>query len=110
MKKGIGTLLFVFLLIAIILHQVFFIVEIKGRSMEPTYRDGDFVLATRLCSVKENDVVVIDHDGEIVIKRIETIYPKSKTMFVLGDNTNLSEDSRDYGCLPLTSIQGSVLK
>ena len=25
--------------------------------MEPTYRDGDFVLATRLCSVKENDVV-----------------------------------------------------
>jgi type IV secretory pathway protease TraF len=77
--------------------------------MEPTLKDGTFVLATKVFSLKENDIVVIDHDGEIIVKRIDTIYPASKTIFVLGDNSNLSEDSRDFGCISISKVTGRVL-
>jgi len=31
------------------------------------------------------------------------------TIFVLGDNRGVSIDSRDYGTVPLTSVQGTIM-
>lgn len=42
-----------------------------GTSMEPTFSPGDIVLCARFLSTPEpGDVVLIEHDGMLVIKRI----------------------------------------
>ena len=38
-----------------------------------------------------------------------SVYVPSDYVFVMGDNRNQSKDSRDFGCLPVSSIIGKVL-
>lgn len=46
--------------------------------------------------------LVIHKDWKIVV-------PQNK-VFILGDNRDFSEDSRIYGCIPITSIYGRTLR
>lgn len=47
-----------------------FIVEAKGKSMEPRIYEGDFVIAQRTCNLENGKVYVCINNGSAIIKRI----------------------------------------
>lgn len=109
MKNGLKVaipLLIVFLLL-LIFQTIYFIGYVPTASMEPTLKEGSFILATRRYSeLKRGDIIVFRHDGSLMIKRIaavqgDTVIVKDKTQtvprngfYVLGDNEDHSADSR----------------
>ncbi len=64
--------------------------RIKDRSMEPAFREGDYVLACKylFSKPKVNDVVVARHDGVLIIKRV--ISADSNKYILRGDNSRYS--------------------
>ena len=85
-----------------LLWYLFPLIEVVGKSMFPTYKNGEIILATRIylkSKLKVGDVIVFKSptDGKIVIKRISEIRGKHTWFFCEGDNTNYSYDSRHYG-------------
>jgi type IV secretory pathway protease TraF len=76
--------------------------------MLPTLKPGQLVIASALHSrLRENAVVVVRHDNIDKIKRIRKI--KTNRLFVIGDNSNSSLDSRSFGWLPINSVMGKVI-
>jgi len=133
MKKVLTFLgVWVVFVTAVILTQVaiaHFIVatcRIQGDSMLPTYRNGDVVLSEsyllRVRDPRKGEIVVFrDRDGYIVIKRIarvpgewDDISPStprilgSNEYVVLGDNAEVSLDSRYYGTIVKDQMLGIV--
>ena len=119
-------------LVAVIFTQVLvahFIVatcRIQGDSMLPTYHNGDVVLSEsfllKVRDPRKGEVVVFrDRDGYIVIKRIalvpgewDDISPSTPRFLgeneyvVLGDNAEVSLDSRYYGTIVKEQMLGIV--
>lgn len=58
-------------------------------------------------NLRPRDVVIIMHDGMEKIKRVEQV--RAQEVYVLGDNSGVSTDSRDFGWLPATTVRGKVL-
>ena len=58
--------------------------RVKGRSMEPGFHEGDFVVVSRLSKPRIGDAVVIDYHGKQMLKRISGI--DGEKYFVRGDN------------------------
>ena len=86
--------------------------KISGHSMEPSFRNGDKVLASFIPylfkKLQINDVVVFqDNKNNIFIKRIKKI--KDKKFFVAGDNKNDSLDSRSLGYINKYQILGKII-
>lgn len=82
--------------------------QVKGVSMLPALRNNSMVWATALYrSVKAGDVVIIRHGGLEKIKRVEAVVDGQ--LFVLGDNSAASTDSRSFGWLPLERVQAKVI-
>lgn len=76
--------------------------------MEPTLRAGRVVLATRFFwRLKPGQLVVIKHRGLEKIKRLERV--RDQQIFVLGDNSRASLDSRSFGWLPIDSVRARVI-
>ena len=80
--------------------------------MEPTFRNGDKILATNIFylfkSPKVNDIVVFkDNNNNIFIKRIVDI--GNKSYIVLGDNKKDSLDSRQFGTIQRNQILGKFI-
>jgi nickel-type superoxide dismutase maturation protease len=115
MKKINLTLIFLAALLAVTCFMFFnfSIVQVQGASMEPTYKNGDTVLSSRLPvwfgRVKVGDVVVLSDptDGSIIIKRIQEI--KNGQVWVIGDNYDKSFDSDMFGYVPYRLINSKVL-
>lgn len=109
-----------FVVVCAILYYVFPIVEVCGDSMYPTFKDKEFILATRLykkSKLKQGTVVLFrppNNDNRVVIKRIDHIY--HGLMYCLGDNPDESYDSRNYGyvntcrivCVPIKQRKQKV--
>lgn len=109
-----------------ILNQGVSIGEVLGESMEPTFHDMDKVFIRKYPLLyrkprKGEVVVVYDlEDKDYIIKRIgavpgEQVILKGKTVnlnknqyVILGDNTEMSYDSRYYGPVHLKQIIGVV--
>jgi signal peptidase I len=108
-----------------------FVIEgfvVSGASMEPTLKSGDLVLVSKLSykwgrQPQKNDVVVATPRGmqNKVIKRVAatpgeredlgsgTVMLDPKEYFLLGDNRQVSEDSRTFGPVDAWQIEGRVI-
>lgn len=92
------------------------LVTVEGASMEPTYKDGDWLLVNFTSSKrlpKQGEVVVIEREeqpGIFFIKRISEVRASTgheATIFVLSDNP-AGTDSRTWGWLSATAVIGKV--
>ena len=91
-------------------------VKVSGTSMEPTYNDGDILLARWFDEqphLKLLDAVVIERDampGVFFIKRIQKMHGDG--IWVEGDNHEIAErinDSKTWGYLGKHEIRARVL-
>lgn len=88
------------------------VVSVSGDSMYPTMEDGDFVLCSVVKdadSLEIGDIVVFKKDDKLLIKRIlltegmtykqedTSVFVGNNEFFVVGDNTDNSRDSREFG-------------
>ena len=89
------------------------IIKVTGDSLSPQYEEGDFVVVTTVPfffnSLRPGDIVVFQHPvyGQM-IKQIEKISPDGQRLHVIGSHP-LSVDSRRFGPIPKTMLQGKVL-
>lgn len=102
-------------------------VLVEGESMLPTYAPGDWLMAKwGNYALKSSgfslgnlfgdrfavgDVVVIErpeYPGIFYVKRISEVKHDSNQIFVSSDN-NEGSDSRDWGWLPVSSVQAKVV-
>ena len=118
----------------IMLRRRLLIVAVRGHSMEPTYRDGEQLLARRVPTTRRGDVVVLAPHAPPVnlqwlIKRVagtagdpvpacvaqarpelaDVIIPPGY-LAVLGDNLASSHDSRHQGLVRANRVRAVVLK
>jgi nickel-type superoxide dismutase maturation protease len=83
----------------------------EGKSMNPTLRDGETVLVDRAAAFEVGDIVVARHPVEQhseIVKRIERITERGH-YFLVGDNTEDSNDSRHFGAVTKEYIKGKVV-
>ncbi len=125
------------LLMALLVCQPFRVAVIVGRSMEPTLHNASLQLVdTRYArghGVQRGDVVVVRHDGDTLVKRVYAVggdwlreVPAPETddgpayllgpqrvpadhLYLLGDNTRVSLDSRTFGPVPEGEVIGKLV-
>ncbi len=87
--------------------------KVVGKSMEPSYHEGDYLLINRLAfylrSPRKEEVVLLKdpRTERAVLKRIQDV--KKQRYSVRGDNPDHSTDSRTFGWVRLENILGTVL-
>ena len=92
-------------------------IAVSGSSMSPTYNDGDWLLFVALPPVVMGKplrlvgkVVVIERENYPGIYFIKRVIRADKTgLWVEGDNTEASTDSRQWGSIGPTEIVGRIL-
>ena len=84
-------------------------VRIVGPSMEPTLSNGEWWLVRRTTRVRPGDVVLLVHPHRpdaLIVKRLD--HPTDGGWWVLGDNPDASEDSRQFGVVPAANVLGRL--
>lgn len=88
------------------------LIKVKGKSLFPEYRDGDFVIISKipiyLHWLRAGDTIVFKHAiyGRM-IKIVDAVISDGKVK-VIGNHPD-SLDSRQLGEIPSKSITGKVL-
>ena len=83
----------------------------EGTSMNPTLKDGEIVLVDRDAEIEVGDIVVAKHPVEQtseLIKRVAQINEHGH-YFLVGDNAEDSNDSRNFGAVTKDYIKGKVV-
>ena len=93
-------------------------VIVVGDSMFPTLKDGNRLRARRVLpftKLSEGSIYIFhppvengEREGKIVIKRL--IYLEGKSCYFLGDNSEVSYDSRAYGMVDRKRVIGKIIK
>lgn len=91
--------------------------KVKGQSMEPLCKEGDFVLLDTLSYLifrpRSGDIVVLSHPHEdrLILKYImrEKAAEHRTLYWVEGLNKEGSSDSRSFGWVPREAIAGKAL-
>ena len=91
--------------------------KVKGQSMEPLCKEGDFVLLDKLSYLmfrpRVGDMVVLSHPQEdrLILKYITRAKAaeNSSLYWVEGLNKESSSDSRSFGWIPREAILGKAL-
>ena len=82
--------------------------QIVGKSMLPKFKDGGVLVASGWFGrLRPHDVVIVRHGGREKVKRIREV--SGGQLFLLGDNADMSTDSRDFGWLPLETVTAKVI-
>lgn len=79
--------------------------------MNPTLRNGEKVLVDRAAQIEAGDIVVARHPIEQrseIIKRVARINERGH-YYLVGDNSNDSNDSRHFGAVTRDYIKGKVV-
>ena len=92
---------------------MFGIIKVTGHSLEPLFREGDFVLALKipflLRRLRPGDVIVFHHPlYGTLIKQVETILAGGEEIWVIGVHPD-STDSRQFGPIPAKDVIGKVV-
>ena len=124
--KFAGYGFFALLVVAILCVRFLYgsVIAVSGQSMVPTFNDTDYVFATIVHEDDElavGDIVILEEDGVFLIKRIagmpgdtlEADYVKGipnitlgeDEYYVLGDNWQVSRDSRMFGPISRDRIE-----
>lgn len=77
--------------------------------MEPALRNGEWWLVRRTSRVRAGDVALIAHPRRpdaLIVKRLAR--RDRDGWWVLGDNADASEDSRNFGAVPEANVVGRV--
>ena len=84
----------------------------EGNSMYPTLKNGDTVLVDKSAeTIEVGDIVLAKHPVEQiseVIKRVQKINERGH-YFLVGDNLDDSNDSRNFGAVTREYIKGKVV-
>ena len=84
-------------------------VRIVGPSMEPALRNGDWWLVRRKSLIGAGAVALMVHPQRpdlYIVKRL--VRREGSGWWVLGDNPEFSEDSRQFGIVPGGNVIGRV--
>jgi signal peptidase I len=92
-----------------------FVRRVTGDSMLPTLRPSKLVIVSGpRCRYHIGDVIMFQHNGLDKIKRLTDQRSQSASdgrleVYMLGDNTAGSTDSRHFGWVPVNVIIGKVI-
>jgi nickel-type superoxide dismutase maturation protease len=84
---------------------------VAGASMEPYLYAGDCVLVRRGLRARVGDVVLVrrpDRVDLVVVKRVAEVLPDGR-LWLAGDNPSASDDSRLFGAVPASAVEGRLL-
>jgi nickel-type superoxide dismutase maturation protease len=84
---------------------------VAGASMHPHLRAGDCVLLRRGGRARVGDVVVLrrpDRPELVVVKRVREVLTDGR-LWLAGDNPGESDDSRAFGAVAPSAVEGRVL-
>lgn len=81
--------------------------RVTGNSMLPVLVPGRVVLGIWPQRVRVDDVVIVRHDGIDKIKRVADL--RRSELFLTGDNSLQSTDSRDFGWLERSVVVAKVV-
>lgn len=87
--------------------RLFLLRQVMGDSMAPTLVPGTVVVGVRPRRINPGDVVVVRHNEVDKIKRVKEV--QSDKVFLTGDNSLHSTDSRDFGWLEAHSVIAKVV-
>jgi signal peptidase I len=91
--------------------------EVEGKSMVPALNPGDWIFVRKVNSTNwqlsdfqelVGEIVVIEHNGLAQLKRLMEVKIENGAIqiYVLGDNSEASTDSRHFGFIPGHSLKG----
>lgn len=72
-KKTVGIVGAIAMIIAVAILVTTFllpVLEVYGVSMSPTLKNGDIVVSIKFCNPQPNDLVAVQHNNKILIKRV----------------------------------------
>ncbi|MEJ2707678.1 MAG: S26 family signal peptidase [Anaerolineales bacterium] len=89
------------------------LVKVSGDSLLPVYREGDFVLISKIPfffhSLSKGDVIVFRHEiYGTMIKLVQRVDPEKDQIFVVGTREQ-SVDSRQFGPVQRKDLLGKVI-
>ena len=92
---------------------MFRLLKIRGHSLFPDFREGDFVVIARFPfpagQIRAGDVIVFDQPGyEHMIKRVQQVLDDGRAFEVRGTQID-STDSRNFGPVERQHITGKVI-
>lgn len=120
MKSTKDILFTIFVAVCLILFLKLFVLDFRvvaSESMEPTFIKGDIVVISKLGyeifgidykDPKIDDIIAFTLEDELLIKRVTKISINDE-LFVTGDNTDKSYDSRDFGYITRSTIEGRAI-
>ena len=89
------------------------LLKVRGHSLYPEYRDGDYVLTARVPfpsgKIKSGNVIVFHQPVHgLLVKRVQKVLDDGTAFEVRGTQID-STDSRNFGPVPLTQVKGKVI-
>lgn len=92
---------------------MFRLLKIRGHSLYPEYRDGDYVMTAGVPfpsgKIKSGNLIVFRQPVHgLLIKRVQKVLDKEQTFDVRGTQID-STDSRNFGPVPLSRVEGKVI-
>lgn len=124
--KIIGYSVCIVLILTVMLLRLFVgtVINVSGESMVPTFNDGDFILTSAVYDSTElnvGDIVILKENGKYLVKRIygtpntttdidiikhiPAVQLGDNEYYVVGDNYQVSRDSRSFGPIQRDDIK-----